>query len=124
MSDHQSLSGARTTSISRASKQGTSVSRNESLIKKNIAPQDLKPSDILIERFIAWKIIVKQLISYFEVRVLFCVLVCLVTDPCVNLKGIADIETNTAKELNRLGGVIQVPFRSGNQFLGEGGLQV
>ena len=39
-------------------------------------------------------------------------------------KGVADIENNTAKELTRLGGVIQVPFRSGNQFLGEGGLQV
>ena len=40
------------------------------------------------------------------------------------LKGIADIETNTAKELTKLAGVIQVPFRAGNQFLGEGGLQV
>lgn len=28
--------------------------------------------------------------------------------------GIADIEANTAKELTKLGGVIQVPFRSGN----------
>lgn len=36
----------------------------------------------------------------------------------------ADIENNTAKELTKLGAVIQVPFRSGNQFLGEGGLQV
>ena len=39
-------------------------------------------------------------------------------------QGIADIENNTAKELTKLGAVIQVPFRSGNQFLGEGGLQV
>lgn len=37
------------------------------MIKKNIAPHDLRPSDILIERFTAWKIIVKQLIAYFEV---------------------------------------------------------
>lgn len=36
----------------------------------------------------------------------------------------ADIENNTAKELTKLGAVIQVPFRSGNQFMGEGGLQV
>ena len=42
----------------------------------------------------------------------------------ISLKGIADIETNTAKELSKLAGVIQVPFRAGNQFLGEGGLQV
>ena len=38
-------------------------------------------------------------------------------------EGIADIEYNTAKEMNKLGGVIQVPFREGNQFLGEDGLQ-
>ncbi len=38
-------------------------------------------------------------------------------------EGIADIENNTARELTKLGGVIQVPFRAGNQFLGEGGLQ-
>ncbi|KAF8224385.1 hypothetical protein L208DRAFT_1444669 [Tricholoma matsutake] len=103
MNHETAASLSRATSISRASKQGSSVSRNQSLIKKNIAPQDLKPSDILIERFVAWKSIVKQLIAYFE--------------------GVADIENNTAKELTRLGGVIQVPFRSGNQFLGEGGLQ-
>jgi hypothetical protein len=41
-----------------------------------------------------------------------------------SLQGVADIENNTAKELTKLGAVIQVPFRSGNQFLGEGGLQV
>jgi hypothetical protein len=53
--------------MSRTSKQGSAVSRNQSLIKKNVAPQDLRPSDILIERFVAWKAIVKQLIAYFEV---------------------------------------------------------
>lgn len=47
--------------------------------------------------------IVKMLISYFE--------------------GVADIESNTSKELTKLGSVIQVPFRPGNQFLGEGGMQ-
>ena len=39
-------------------------------------------------------------------------------------QGIAEIENNTAKDMMRLAGVIQVPFRAGNQFLGEGGLQV
>ena len=66
MNDTASLS--RATSISRASKQGSTISRSQSLIKKNIAPHDLRPSDVLIERFIAWKAIVKQLIAYFEVR--------------------------------------------------------
>jgi len=39
-------------------------------------------------------------------------------------EGVADIEANTSKELTKLGAVIQVPFRHGNQFLGEGGVQV
>ncbi|KAJ6563638.1 hypothetical protein DFH09DRAFT_889381, partial [Mycena vulgaris] len=101
--NHEGASISRATSISRASKQGSTMSRSQSLIKKNIAPHDLRPSDILIERFVAWKAIVKQLIAYFE--------------------GVADIQNNTAKELTKLGAVIQVPFRAGNQFLGEGGLQ-
>ncbi|KAF8173181.1 hypothetical protein K438DRAFT_1850657 [Mycena galopus ATCC 62051] len=101
--NHETVSLSRATSLSRASKQGSTMSRSQSLIKKNIAPHDLRPSDILIERFVAWKAIVKQLIAYFE--------------------GVADIHNNTAKELTKLGAVIQVPFRAGNQFLGEGGLQ-
>ncbi|KAF8336107.1 hypothetical protein F5887DRAFT_1248382 [Amanita rubescens] len=100
---NNSVPPSRSASISRASKHGSSVSRSQSLIKKNIAPNDLRPSDILIERFVAWNAIVKQLIAYFE--------------------GVADIEINTARELTKLGAVIQVPFRAGNQFLGEGGLQ-
>ncbi|KAI0723694.1 hypothetical protein C8Q72DRAFT_55186 [Fomitopsis betulina] len=101
--DRDTVSISRARSVSRASKHGSTVSRSQSLIKKSIAPHDLRPSDILIERFTAWKIIVKQLISYFE--------------------GIADIQNNVAREMTKLAGVIQVPFRSGNQFLGEGGLQ-
>jgi len=73
------------------------------LVKKVTGPLELRPSDILIDRFTEWKSITKSLISYFE--------------------GIADIENNTSKELYKLGGVIQVPFRQGNQFLGEGGMQ-
>lgn len=64
---------------------------------------DLKPADVLIERFTAWKAIVRQLTAWFE--------------------GIAEIENNTARDMMKLAGVIQVPFRAGNQFLGEGGLQ-
>jgi hypothetical protein len=64
---NETASISRATSISRASKQGSTSSRAQSLIKKNIAPQDLRPSDVLIERFVAWKAIVKQLVAYFEV---------------------------------------------------------
>ncbi|KAF8657830.1 hypothetical protein AX16_002146 [Volvariella volvacea WC 439] len=94
---------SRATSVSRASRQGSTLSRSQSLIKKNIESHDLRPSDVLIERFIAWKAIVKQLVAYFE--------------------GVADIQNNTAREMTKLVAVIQVPFRSGNQFLGEGGMQ-
>lgn len=101
---NETASISRATSVSRASKHGSTLSRSQSLIKKNVAPQDLKPSDVLIERFVAWKAIVKQLIAYFE--------------------GLADIQNNIAREYTKLRAVIQVPFRAGNQFLGEGGLQV
>lgn len=119
MNDTASIS--RATSISRASKQGSTISRSQSLIKKNIAPHDLRPSDVLIERFVAWKAIVKQLVAYFEVTPFpMCSLIHLIW----RYQGIADIENNTAKEMTKLAAVIQVPFRSANQFLGEGGLQV
>lgn len=58
---------SRATSVSRSTKAGSTRSRSQSLIKKNVAPHDLRPSDILIERFVGWKAIVKQLIAYFEV---------------------------------------------------------
>jgi hypothetical protein len=64
--NHDAGSISRATSVSRASRR-SSVSRSQSLIKKNTSPHDLRPSDILIERFVAWKAIVKQLIAYFEV---------------------------------------------------------
>ncbi|GAA6022383.1 hypothetical protein JCM10207_004747 [Rhodosporidiobolus poonsookiae] len=85
------------------SRRSSVASRKSQLVQRASGPSELRPSDILIERFTAWKRLVKNLITYFE--------------------GIADIEANTAKELARLGGVIQVPFREGNQFLGEGGVQ-
>ncbi|KAF8149178.1 hypothetical protein B0H34DRAFT_667829 [Crassisporium funariophilum] len=100
LAPHEPATLSRATS--RASARST-MSRNQSLIKKNIELQDLQPADVLIERFVAWKAIVKQLTMYFQ--------------------GIADIENNTAKEMTKLSGIIQVPFRAGNQFLGEGGLQ-
>lgn len=53
---------------SRRSGAGSNHSRAKSLIQKNTAASDLRPSDVLIERFVAWKAIVKQLVAYFEVR--------------------------------------------------------
>ena len=47
-----------------------------------VGPHELRPSDILIERFQAWKRLVKNLIAYFE--------------------GIADIEVSKDSKMTRL----------------------
>lgn len=47
MTDAQSTLTRATT----ASRKSTIASRNASLIKKNTGPNELRPSDILIERF-------------------------------------------------------------------------
>lgn len=66
--NNDAVSISRATST-RSSKRGSTVSRSQSLVKRQIqGGNDLKPSDVLIERFVAWKTIVKQLIAYFEVR--------------------------------------------------------
>ena len=54
---------SRQTGISRKS---SIASRQSQLVKKATGPTDLRPSDILIERFEAWKNITKNLIAYFE----------------------------------------------------------
>ncbi len=48
MSQYDAHSVSRATSVSRKS---TIASRNQSLIKKNTGPHELRPSDVLIERF-------------------------------------------------------------------------
>lgn len=119
LDDHHTTLSRATSRTSHRSRN-SSLSRTQSLIKKNIGLIDLKPADVLIERFVAWKVIVNQLASYFEVRSTSSY-----TERFFSLlKGVADIENNIARELTKLAGVIQVPFRAGNQFLGEGGLQV
>ncbi|TFK35997.1 hypothetical protein BDQ12DRAFT_655045 [Crucibulum laeve] len=83
--------------------QGVSRSKSISKGRRSLGATellDINPSDVLIERFTGWKAVVKQLIAYFE--------------------GVAQIESHTARELSKLANVIQVPFKPGNQFLGEG----
>ncbi|KAF5341958.1 hypothetical protein D9611_001075 [Ephemerocybe angulata] len=106
---------SRASRASRASRgsAGTGLSKSQSLIKKNIELQDLKPADVLIERFVAWKAIVKQLTAYFEMA-----------DVVLNLGvGHRGHPEQHGKGDGETRGLIQVPFKSGNQFLGEGGLQ-
>ncbi|PBK90670.1 hypothetical protein ARMGADRAFT_1111182, partial [Armillaria gallica] len=40
-----------------------------------------------------------------------------------NLQSVVDIKDITVREFRKLEVIIQVPFRAGNQFLGEGRLQ-
>ncbi|PBK90652.1 hypothetical protein ARMGADRAFT_1082377 [Armillaria gallica] len=63
------------------------------------APHELKPANVPIERFVAWTAIVK----------------------IDDLQSVADIKDITVREFTKLEVIIQVPFRAGNQFLGEGG---
>ena len=63
--------------------------KNQSLIKENIHLHDLKPADVLIERFAAWKAIVQQPTAYSEV--FFPIYINLELNYS---KGIADIENN------------------------------
>lgn len=63
----QPATHSRATSRASHRSRNSSLSKAQSLIKKNIELIDLKPADVLIERFVAWKVIVKQLTSYFEV---------------------------------------------------------
>ena len=73
LQDHNlSRANSRASGRSGRSGNGSSMSRNQSLIKKNIQLQDLKPADVLIERFVAWKAIVQQLTAYFEVCFVPC----------------------------------------------------
>jgi hypothetical protein len=90
----------------------------------NIAPNDLRPSDIVIERFVAWKMIVKQLIGYFEVgwRWVATAGYTSLTTSFVQ-QGLAEIHNEAATSLIKLSGHIQVSFRTGHQFLDEGGIQ-
>ena len=53
---------SRATSIRSSRSRRSTMSRAQTLIRKNIESHDLRPSDVIIERFVAWKAIVKQLV--------------------------------------------------------------
>ncbi|KAJ3860039.1 hypothetical protein EV359DRAFT_75382 [Lentinula novae-zelandiae] len=106
MNKTPSRAPSRATSISRvhsgnAGGPSSTLSRSQSLIRKQTAPVSLRPSDILLARFTAWKGVIKQLVVYFQ--------------------GVADIQHYMAREMVKLGGVVQVPFRSSSGGGGGGG---
>ncbi|KAF9086584.1 hypothetical protein BGX23_008776 [Mortierella sp. AD031] len=67
------------------------------------AGEGLNPADILLNRLIAFKGVVKNLQQYFT--------------------EITEVETGVSKAMNKASGVLVVPFKDGQQFLGKGGFQ-
>ncbi|KAF9135594.1 hypothetical protein BGW39_001920 [Mortierella sp. 14UC] len=63
----------------------------------------LNPADILMNRLVSYRAIVKNLQQYFT--------------------EIAMVEQGTSKAMQRASTLIYVPFRDGHQFVGQGGLQ-
>ncbi|KAG0057391.1 hypothetical protein BGZ83_010850 [Gryganskiella cystojenkinii] len=63
----------------------------------------LNPADILLNRLVAFRGVVKNLQQYFT--------------------EVAAVETGVSKAMHKASGVITVPFKDGQQFLGKGGLQ-
>ncbi|KAF9905088.1 hypothetical protein EC991_002041 [Linnemannia zychae] len=63
----------------------------------------LNPADILLNRLVSYRAIVKNLQQYFT--------------------EIAMVEQGTSKAMQRASTLIYVPFKDGHQFVGQGGLQ-
>jgi hypothetical protein len=57
--------------LSHATSCTSSLSRHQGLVKRSIELRDLKPVNVLFERFTAWKAIVRQPTAWFEVRLFY-----------------------------------------------------
>ncbi|KAI8606713.1 hypothetical protein EDD21DRAFT_360239 [Dissophora ornata] len=87
-------------------RDGTGLSNASTVSRQGLAGEDgegLNPADILLNRLAAFRGVVKNLQKYFT--------------------EVAQVETGVSKALNKASGVIVVPFKDGQQFLGKGGLQ-
>ncbi|KAG0286194.1 hypothetical protein BGZ98_005173 [Dissophora globulifera] len=74
--------------------------------RQGLAGEDaegLNPAEILFNRLAAFKGVVKNLQQYFD--------------------EVAQVEQGSCKAMNKTSGVLVVPFKDGQQFLGKGGLQ-
>ncbi|KAF9931988.1 hypothetical protein FBU30_009167 [Linnemannia zychae] len=91
-------------------RQSTMMSTNSTTSREDgdvLSPVDggtgLNPTDILLNRLMSYRAIVKNLQQYFT--------------------EIAMVEQGTSKAMQRASTLIYVPFRDGHQFVGQGGLQ-
>lgn len=87
-------------------RDGTGLSNSSTMSRQGLSGEDgegLNPADILLNRLTAFRGVVKNLQQYFT--------------------EVAQVETGVSKAMNKASGVIVVPFKDGQQFLGKGGLQ-
>jgi hypothetical protein len=49
----------------------SALSHHQGSVNRSIEMYDLKPVDVLLERFTAWKAIVRQLTAWFEVHLFY-----------------------------------------------------
>ena len=87
-------------------RDGTGLSNTSTMSRHGLSGEDgegLNPADILLNRLNAFKGVIKNLQQYFT--------------------EIAEVETGVSKAMNKASGVLVVPFKDGQQFLGKGGFQ-
>ncbi|KAF9209630.1 hypothetical protein BGZ49_002786 [Haplosporangium sp. Z 27] len=87
-------------------RDGTGLSNMSATSRQGIPGEDgegLNPADILLNRLNAFRGVVKNLQKYFA--------------------EVAVVETGISKAMGKASGVLVVPFKDGQQFLGQGGLQ-
>lgn len=87
------------TGLSTSSSTGSRMGLEEGVA----ADGGLNPADILLNRLVAFRAVVKNLQQYFT--------------------EVAQVEVGVSKAMHKASGVITVPFKDGQQFLGKGGLQ-
>jgi len=87
------------TGLSNSSSSGSRTGLEEGVA----ADGGLNPADILLNRLVAFRAVVKNLQQYFT--------------------EVAQVEVGVSKAMHKASSVITVPFKDGQQFLGKGGLQ-
>ncbi|KAF9433105.1 hypothetical protein BGZ76_009885 [Entomortierella beljakovae] len=87
-------------------RDGTGLSNSSTTSRQGLSVEDgegLNPADILLNRLVAFKGVVKNLQHYYT--------------------EVAQVETGVSKAMSKASTVMVVPFKDGQQFLSKGGLQ-
>ncbi|KAG0339952.1 hypothetical protein BG004_006603 [Podila humilis] len=87
-------------------RDSTGMSNTSTMSRHGLLGEDgegLNPADILMNRLVAFRGVIKNLQKYYT--------------------EVAQVETSVSKAMHKASSVITVPFKDGHQFLGKGGLQ-